>query len=434
MREIYHAATIINPQADLSCNVIEDGALVVENGLITSVGKYNDLDDKTNTIELGQNIIMPGMVDTHVHLPQYPIIARYGYTLLEWLNKFTFPAERQFTPERASALAPVFFRELKRNGTTTAAVYSTVNKESTDIAFQEAEKAGIRAIIGKVMMNQNSPDYLIETTDNSLQDSIDLCQKWNGQANGKLMFAFTPRFAPTCSKELMEKTAIAAKQYGAYIQTHLSENEGEIEWVKQLFPWAANYTDVYDNVGLLGPKTILGHGIYLSPQELQVLEERGCSIAHCPVSNLDLQSGLFPMGEVHDAGVPIGLATDVGGGHNISMFRVMEKAIDMQTALSFSEPKKAKKITPENAISMATLGGAKALGLDRQIGNFEQGKKADFVVMNMGRVISENSAAGLGLAKGKDLLSQIVFQADDRVIDRTVVDGVTVYQYQEPGS
>ena len=140
------------------------------------------------------------------------------------------------------------------------------------------------------------------------------------------------------------------------------------------------------------------------------------------------------MGEVHDAGVPIGLATDVGGGHNISMFRVMEKAIDMQTALSFIEPKKAKKITPENAISMATLGGAKALGLDRQIGNFEQGKKADFVVMNMGIVISENSAAGLGLAKGKDLLSQIVFQADDRVIDRTVVDGVTVYQYQEPGS
>lgn len=439
MQEIYRG-TIVNPREgpEWACDVIQDGALVVnEDGRIGVVGKFEDtvgakISEEAQIIDLGGRIIMPGLVDTHIHLPQYPIIARYGESLLKWLQTYTFPAERDFTPERAAALAPAFFQELLGNGTTTASVFSTINTASTNIAFDAAYKAGIRAIIGKVMMDQNSPDYLTEDPDVSLEESLELFRRWN-DVDDRLHYAFTPRFAPTCSRELMEATAQTASEVGAYIQTHLSENLGELAWVKELFPWAKDYTDVYEQTGLLGPKTILAHGIYLSRRELKVLKRLGCSIAHCPTSNFFLKSGLFPMDEVKENGIPIGLATDVGGGHSMSMFQAMRDAISMQTALSDRFNRRHRKalgdIQPENVIYLATQGGANALGMGQNIGSLQSGKKADFIVLDMHRVIPDNPRAGLGVAEDKaGLLSQIVFQADRSVIDTTVVNGKVVYQ------
>src|SRR5574337_342962 len=381
---------ILNPAAEDRYALYTDGGLAVDaSGIILEGGAYPEVKQhypSATLVDYSDRLILPGFIDTHTHLPQYAAVARYGKELLEWLNEDVFPADREFTSEAADSLCPLFFRSLLSHGVTTAAIYCSVQKDSTDVAFEWAEKTGIRAIIGKVMMDRNCPDFFLEKTSESLQASEEVCRRWHGAANGRLLYAFTPRFAPTCSRALMKAVSDLVGQYGAYIQTHLAENPAELQWVRELFPETRSYTDVYFRAGLLGPKTVLAHAIYVSPEERRLLADTGTCLSHCPTSNLFLKSGLMPLRELLDMDLRIGLGSDVGGGPTLSPFEVMRSAMYVHTARRFLPDFGGGDISPATALYMATLGGAKALGLDDTIGSLGRGKEADFIVVNPQRL------------------------------------------------
>lgn len=421
---------ILNPAAEDRYALYTDGGLVVDgSGIILEVGAYHEIHQQYPSaaiVDCSDRLILPGFIDTHTHLPQFGAVALYGKELLEWLNRDIFPAEKQFTPEAADTLCPIFFHSLLAHGVTTAAIYCTVRKDSTHIAFQWAERTGIRAIIGKAMMDQHSPDFLLEKTSDSLQTSEDLCRTWHRAASGRLLYAFTPRFAPTCSRALMKGVSDLASQYGAYIQTHLAENLAEIQWVRALFPETRSYTDVYFSAGLLGPKTLLAHAIYVSADERRLLAETQSCLSHCPTSNLFLKSGLMPLHELLDRGLRIGLGSDVGGGPTLSPFEIMRSAIYTHTARRLLSEVDGGDIVPAAAFHLATLGGAKALGLDDKIGSLACGKEADFIVVNPQRLSSLPTEKWADISPDT-LLSRLIFRGDDRIVERTYVRGALCY-------
>jgi guanine deaminase len=424
---------ILNPATEDRYTFRMDGAIVVDkSGTIVGVGEFQETKQRhpqAMIVDSSNRLILPGFVDTHVHLPQYGALALYGKELLEWLKTYIYPAEREFTSEAANTLCPLFFRSLLANGVTTAAIYCSVQKESTHVAFEWAEKTGMRAIIGKVMMDQNSPDFLLEQTTDSLEASEEVCRKWHGADNGRLQYAFTPRFAPTCSRGLMKAAADLAGRYGAYIQTHLAETLAELEWVRELFPEARSYTDVYRRANLLGPKTVLAHAVYVSPEERRLLKETGARLSHCPTSNLFLKSGLMPVRELLDEGLHVGLGSDVGGGPTLSPFEVMRSAIYVHTARRFLPGFLGGDISPATAFYMATLGGAKALGLEDKIGSLEHGKQADFIVVNPGRLSPLPRKKETEIAP-ETLLSRLIFRGDDRIVEQTYVQGNLCHERQ----
>ncbi len=426
-RTTIYRGRIFNPISYSKFEDIEDGAIEVsESGKILKIGKFSDFKKKSaKTIDYSGKIIMPGLIDCHVHLPQYDIVAMDGYELLDWLNTYTFPAERRVESSKlARDAAKRFFYALKSNGTTSAAVYNTIHKEATDLAFKEAEKSGLRIFMGKVMMDQNSPEFLQEKTEESLSQSEELCKKWHGKDNGRINYVFTPRFAPTCSEKLMQGAADLAKKYGAYIQTHLAENRGELAWVKELFPRCKDYTSVYGKAGLLTSKTIMAHCIYLSDSELKLLSKTSTKVAHCASSNFFLKSGIFDLNRTLDAKLDVGLGSDVGGGPNLSMFREMANACNMSKTRYIQENGGANSIDAVNAFYLATMGGAKVLSLDKIIGNLFPGKEADFIVVDASLV---NPQKTINNKTGKEVLSQLIYRADDRVISATYVRGKKIY-------
>jgi len=327
--------------------------------------------------DFGTKTIVPGFIDTHVHLPQFPIMGIGAGELLEWLRNYTYPEEARFAdPQHAAEVARLFFDALISNGTTAAAIYSSVHEIATDIAFSTAAGKGIRAFIGKVMMDRNVPDALLEGTEESIAASLRLFEKWDGAGNGRLRYIFTPRFAGSCSMELMRRVGSIARERGAFIQSHLSENPGEVAWIRTLFPAAASYTGVYEAAGLLGERSIMGHCIHLSPDEVALLSRSKTKVAFCPYSNRMLRSGTMAYGRLREAGLNIGLGTDISGGPSLSMIDQMDQAMQ------------AANISETEALYLATLGGAKSLGLGDRIGSFEPGKDADFVVME-GKAVRE---------------------------------------------
>jgi guanine deaminase len=322
-------------------------------------------------IDLGSKMILPGFVDTHVHLPQFRIMGIGVGELLTWLNNYTYPEEARFHDvEYAAGVAVEFFDALVANGTTTAVIYSSVHEQATDAAFAAAQSKGVRAFIGKVMMDRNSPESLLESTDESLASSLRLFEKWDGADDGRLRYIFTPRFAASCTTELMKRVGDIARDRGAFVQSHLSENNDEVEWVRRLFPSAASYAAIYDSAGLLNERSIMAHCIHLSPDEIGLLSQRRTNIAFCPYSNRNLHSGTMPYRQLRTAGLNISLATDVAGGPSLSMLDQMQEAIA------------AAQVPWSEALYLATLAGAKALGLADRIGNLDPGKDADFVVID----------------------------------------------------
>lgn len=428
---------ILNPVGEDRYTLHVDGGLIVdESGIILEVGDYREIKHQcpsANVIDCSDCLILPGFIDTHTHLPQYRVVARYGKELLEWLKTYIFPAEAEFTPEAADTLCPLFFRSLLSYGVTTAAIYCSVRKDSAHVAFEWAERTGIRAIIGKVMMDQNSPDFLLENMSESLQASEDVCRKWHGAANGRLLYAFTPRFAPTCSRALMKAVGDLAGQYGAYVQTHLAEHPAELQWVRALFPETRHYTDVYFRAGLLGPKTILAHAIHVSSDERRLLADTRTCLSHCPTSNLFLKSGSMPLRELLDTGLHIGLGSDVGGGPTLSPFEVMRSAIYVHTARRFLPDFGGGDISPTTALYMATLGGAQALGLDDKVGSLACGKEADFIVVNPQRLSPLWAEKGVDTSP-ETLVSRMIFRGDDRIVERTYVRGVLCYDRSSHGN
>jgi guanine deaminase len=360
---------------DDSYRYIADGAIVIEDGRIVSIGPAADLPADMPVEDYGQALILPGLIDTHIHYPQTRVIASYGAQLLEWLDKYTFVEEQKFAdPDHAASVARFFFNELLRNGTTTAAVYCTVHPQSVEAFFTESERLNTLMIAGKVMMDRNAPEALTDDAERSFSESAALIEKWHGR--GRQLYAVTPRFAVTSTEAQLEAAGALMRGYpDIYMQTHLAENSAEIAAVREQFPWSASYTDVYDKFGLLGPRAIFGHGIHLSDREIARLAETGSTVAFCPTSNLFIGSGLFDMARLRSGGVNVGLATDVGGGTSFSMLRTAAEAYKVLQLNNQNLP-------ALRAFHLMTRGNAEALGLTDRIGTLEPGSAADITVLD----------------------------------------------------
>jgi guanine deaminase len=372
-------ATVRNPVTPDRSDTYSPGYLVITGGLIEELTDEDPCPrlGSADYVDLGTQTIVPGFVDTHVHLPQFLIMGIGVGELLSWLTNYTYPEEARFAdPRHAQDVTGRFFDAIVANGTTTAVIYSSVHEEATDIAFATAQARGIRAFIGKVMMDQNAPETLVEPGNQSIAASLRLFEKWDGADGGRLRYVFTPRFAASCSMGLMQRVGKIAHERGAFIQSHLSENVDEIKWVRSLFPDFPSYAAIYDAAGILSERSIMAHCIHLSPDEVGLLARRRANVAFCPYSNRTLRSGTMPYSTLRGAGLKIGLGTDVAGGPSLSMMDQIDQAIE------------AVNIPQAEALYLATLGGARVLGLEDRIGSLEPGKDADFVVMD-GRTVRE---------------------------------------------
>jgi guanine deaminase len=366
-------------------------------------------------------LILAGFIDSHVHYPQTEIIGAHGAQLLDWLNKYTFVAEQRFADKRhARAVARLFLGECLRNGVTTAAVFCTVHPQSVDAFFEESSKLGLRMIAGKVLMDRNAPAALRDTAQRGYDDSKALAAKWHGR--GRLMYAITPRFAATSTPAQLEAAGALRRELpDAYVQSHISENVAEVAWVKELYPERRGYLDVYDHYGLLGRRTIYGHGIHLTEAELARLHETGTAIAHCPTSNFFLGSGCFDVGRAtrRERPVRVGLATDVGGGTTLSILQTLNEAYKAAQMNGYA-------LSAGHAFYLATRGSAQALDLEDRVGSLAPGMEADLVVLDL----KSTPLIAFRMKHTADLNEALFVQmtlGDDRAVQATYVAGKRVY-------
>ena len=381
-------ARLLSPLASGRLLDEPDGLVEVnERGRITRVGGWPGAEAPASAFDLRPMVLMPGLVDLHAHLPQIPNAGLgSGLDLMTWLDRYIFPLERAYDRSVAERQAPAAWRAFAAAGTTTVVAYTAVWADSTDAAFAAAEEHGIRAVIGKVMMDRLTYDTEIDPggiLEASLRQSDELASRWHGRDDRRLQYAFTPRFAVSCSAEMLRESALLAKRHGAYWQTHLSEDAGEITEVRRLFPGARDYLDVYDRAGALGSRTLLAHAIHLSDGEVGRLVESGSRVAHCPASNLFLSSGMMPLGAYRSAGMTVGLGSDVAAGPEVSIFSVMRAGAVTQRVLELTgRADAAAALRPLDWVRMATLGGAEALGMQNEIGSLEAGKQADLIALD----------------------------------------------------
>lgn len=362
-----------------SYQYFEDGLLVINNGLIEAVSHAGELlktlPHDISLTHYHHGLIMPGFIDTHVHYPQTEMIASHGEQLLEWLENYTFPEEKKFADfEHGKRVAEFFLTQLLDAGTTSALVFGTVHKESVDAFFTIAQQKKLRMICGKVLMDQNCPKDLSDTPESGYSESKTLIEKWHN--TDRLQYAITPRFAPTCSREQLNKAGQLLNEFpGVYLHTHLAENKNEINWVSELFPESEGYLNVYDQSKLLGRRSIFAHGVHLHDNECKRLSETDSAVAFCPSSNLFLGSGCFNLRQAEEFNVNIGLGTDIGAGTSFSMLNTLNEAYKTQQL-------RADKLCPFKSFYLSTLGGAIALDLEGTIGNFTPGAEADFIVLD----------------------------------------------------
>lgn len=366
------------PEED-SYQYFKDGLIIINKGLVEAVGHFSDLkaslSEEIELIHYKKGLIMPGFIDTHVHYPQTEMIASYGEQLLEWLENYTFPEEEKFADfAHAKNIAEFFLDQLLDAGTTTALVFGTVHPKSVEAFFTIAQQKKLRMICGKVLMNQNCPKNLSDSVESGYTDSKKLIEKWHNK--DRLQYAVTPRFAPTCSREQLNKAGELLKEFpGVYLHTHLSENKNEINWVRELFPDSDSYLDVYDKSNLLGRRSVFAHGVHLHDKEFQRLSQTQSAISFCPTSNLFLGSGCFNLKQAEKFKVNVGLGTDIGAGTSFSMLTTLNEAYKTQQL-------RQTQLSPFKSLYLATLGGAIALDLEGTIGNFTQGAEADFIVLD----------------------------------------------------
>ena len=398
-----------------------DGIVVCRDGMIERVGPAAEI---SRSIPIGTSVrhyegclIAPGFTDTHVHYVQTGMIASHGEQLLDWLNRYAFPAEMAFSdPAHAEAMARVFCDELLRNGTTTALVFCAVYPQSVDALFAEAERRGMRLIAGKVLMDRNAPAQLRDTAQQGYDESKALIARWHGR--GRSLYAITPRFAGTSTPAQLDAAGSLWREHpGVLMQTHISENRREIEWTAELFPERKDYLDIYDYHGLIGKGAVLAHGVHLSEREICRCHESSAAIAHCPTSNLFLGSGLFQMSRLKDAKRPVevGLGTDIGGGTSFSMLATMSAAYEIAQL-------NGRSLAAVQAFYLATLGGARALSLDDKIGSIAAGREADLIVLDPKAtpLLALRSERAESI---QDLMFALLTLGDDRAVAATYVAG-----------
>lgn len=402
-----------------------DGLILVENSVITAVGSYVDLKGSippgAHVDHHPDGIITAGFIDTHVHYVQTGIMAAFGAQLIDWLNTYTFVEEQRFSdPAHAAAVASVFFDQLLANGTTTALTFCAVYPESVDAFFAEATRRNMRMAGGKVLMNRNAPEPLLDTTESGYDDSKALIEKWHGR--GRNHYAVTPRFAPTSTEDQLDAAATLLREHPTTLMhTHVSESMSEIAWVRSLFPDADGYVDVYDRAGLLRPGAVLAHGVHLTSRERLRVHETGAAVSHCPTSNLFLGSGLFHVHQAknHTHPLKVGLGTDIGAGTSFSLLSTMNAAYKVAQLTRY--PVDAIKL-----LYLATLGGAEALGMADRIGSIEVGKDADLIVMDpKATPLLEFRSAQVGSLE--EQLFVLAVMGDDRVIQTTYIAGDVAY-------
>ena len=361
----------------------DDGGLWIRDGRIQAAGPWAALTaalppgvgESATVHDYRGHLVLPGFVDCHLHYPQAGVIASYGRQLLDWLNDYVFPAEARFADASEAERSAAFVVDrLLAHGTTTASVFATVHPHSVDAFFAAAEARGLRMLCGKVLMDRNCPPDLRDTAAGGMADSLRLIERWHGR--GRLRYSLTPRFAPTSSPEQLRLCGeLLASQPGLHLQTHLAENPCELDWVKQLFPTRGSYLDVYQHYGLAGPRSLHAHCIHLDAAERRSLAAGGAAAAFCPGSNLFLGSGFFNLDASREAGLRVGLATDIGAGTGFSLLRALAQAYEVGQALGAPLP-------ALRGFYLATLGGARALYLDDCIGSFQPGREADFIALD----------------------------------------------------
>ena len=402
-----------------ACEYLDDGLLILKLGrvqrLVEAAAWIDRLPDGCLFYDYSGRLVMPGFVDTHCHYAQTEMIASFGWQLLDWLQLHAFPAEKKFAErEHADKIAAFFCAQMLANGTTTSAVFATVHAQSVDAIFEQAANLDLCLIAGKVMMDRNAPDVLCDTAESSYRDSTELIQRWHLQ--GRSSYAVTPRFAPCSSPRQLEVCGrLLAENPDLYLQSHLAENRDEVAWAAELFPERRSYLDVYEHYGLLGPRAVYAHCIYLDQQDRERIHDSGAAIAFCPTSNLFLGSGLFSLDAAREHDIRVGLATDVGAGTSFSLLKTMAEAYKVCRLAG-------QKLTPLKAFYMATLGGAEALYLDHRIGNFAVGKEADFVVLDL----APNELMQRRMENAKtleDRLFALMMLGDDRCIQATHIMG-----------
>ena len=404
---------------DAAWRYIEDGLVYIVGGIIEKIGPTEDvtslLPPETPVVDHRPYILMPGFIDTHLHFPQTQVIASYGAQLLDWLNKYTFPEELRYAdPALCKTNATFFMDTLLAHGTTTAVAYGSVHPQSMEAYFSEALSRNMRMIGGKVMMDRNAPSALLDTPQQGYDESKALIDKWHGR--GRLSYAVSPRFAITSTEAQLEASGALVKENPTcYMQTHISENLAEIAYVRELFPSAKDYTDVYERYGLLGPRALMGHCIHLSQRELARFEETQSVAVFCPTSNLFIGSGLFDWAKTVASGVRIGVATDIGGGTSYSMLQTAAEGYKVLQLLGQSW-------SPFTAFHAMTLGNAKALQLQDKIGSLQIGHEADFVVLNA----SATPAMAMRMERVASLVEELfvlMTLGDDRAIVATYIMG-----------
>ncbi len=402
-----------------SCVYVEDGAVFVRDGLIAAIGAYDDVSaiagDDCAIDDHRPSLLLPGLIDTHLHFPQMQVIGSWGAQLLDWLNKYTFVEEQKFKDaSHSDRIAQLFFDELLRYGTTTAVAYCSVHKQSAESFFGEAERRNLRMLGGKVMMDRNAPEALRDTPQSGFDDSKDLIAKWHGRGRG--LYAISPRFAITSTPQQLEMAGALVQEHpDCYLQTHLSENKDEIAFAGELFPDAPDYTGIYEQYGLLGDKSLFGHSIHLSERERAVMAETGSVAVFCPTSNLFLGSGLFDMDGLGAAGVRSAVATDIGGGTSYSMLKTLDEAYKVLQL-------RGQKLTPLKSFYWMTLGNAQALSLEDKIGTLDAGSEADLIVLDS-RATPSMALRMETVSTLSEELFVVQTMGDDRSIAETYVAG-----------
>lgn len=393
------------------------GGVLVRDGMIAEVADAATLRAShpgADVTDHGDALIVPGFIDAHAHYPQTAMIASWGKQLIDWLNTYTFPEEARFAdPAYATDIAGRYLDLITSNGTTTVASYTTIHTASVDAFFEAANARGMRALAGKTCMDRNAPDDLRDTAQSAYDDSRALLLKWHGQ--DRLSYVITPRFSPTSSAEQLSALGtLWAEHPECLMQTHLSEQVDEVAWVRDLFPDARDYLDTYEAHGLLGTNGLYGHAIHLAAREVDRLAEVGAALVHCPTSNTFIGSGLFDM--TLSQKMPVGLATDTGGGSSFSMLRTMAAAYEIAQL-------RGHALHPSDLLWRATGGSAEALRLDDKIGRLAPGYEADLCVLDL--------ASTPAIAQRQDRASDIwealfptIMMGDDRAVAQTYIAGV----------
>lgn len=414
--------TVCSSDASRRLRVWEDAWVVCEEGVCTGVfprlpERFQGLPVADHTGEL----ILPGMVDLHLHAPQYAFRGMgMDEELIQWLNHQTFPEEAKFSVlSYARKAYGIFVEDLRGSATTRACVFATLHTPATLLLMELLEQSGLRAYVGKVNMDRHAPAYLLER---SVEEAVRQTRLWLDSCGrfGRVKPILTPRFVPSVTNELMAELGKLRTEYNLPVQSHLSENLGEIQWVRELSPDSAFYGEVYQHFGLFGGgvPTVMAHCVHSPEPELERMAERGVFIAHCPGSNANLSSGIAPVRRFLDLGIPVGLGTDLSAGHSLSLFRTATDAIQVSKLRWRLADQSLAPLSVEDAFFLATRGGGAFFG---KVGAFEEGYAFDALVVDDA---PERSTLRLN---PRQRLERALYLGRDSAILSKYVDGVKLF-------